>query len=73
MVAALAGTAGSIGFAGLAAATYSGVAAPTSNPVSEPQAAQIAPQPVTAPVPIQVAQPATRSRGRARVTSGGSG
>jgi hypothetical protein len=88
MAAALAGTAASIGFAGLAAATYTGSSSgtPTTTNVSHTQVyrgesgersngnnVQTVPQTVTSPYQVQIAQPPTRSSGRARVTAGGSG
>jgi hypothetical protein len=80
----LAGTAASIGFAGLAAATYTGTSTIGTTPTTDatlgrsrvydgqPRVYQSQSQPVTAPNPIQVAQPPVRSSGRARVTVGGS-
>ncbi len=70
---ALAGTAASVGFAALAAETYTGGTPATNARVSQPQTSATTPQTVTAPIPIQVAQPPSRSTGRARVTAGGSG
>lgn len=81
---AIAGTAASIGFAGLAAVTYTGNANASSASVSQPRVYEsgrsnddnggfIVPQAVTVPNQIQVAQPPTRTTGRARVTAGGSG
>lgn len=80
----LAGTAASIGFAGLAAATYTGTSTTGTTPATdatigrspvydgEPRAYRSQSQPITVPNPIQVAQPPVRSSGRARVTVGGS-
>lgn len=81
----VAGTVASIGFAGLAAATYTGSSSTTgTTPAtdatvgrsrvygSEPRVYRSQSQPATVPNPIQVAPPPVRSSGRALVTVGGS-